>query len=153
MKRLVKVLPAAGEDEVRVPASCLPALVAAEGEKAELRVSSAGLVVRPLVVKGDSRRQAAVLADEMEGLEEHVQEVLTTLPQPSDAALEHEIPYDVDTEVVTTLECVLQRDVAPAIRSLRDAASTTAEALQAHWERERAARQRSPVLPPPGKLQ
>jgi hypothetical protein len=153
MKRLVKVLPAAGEDEVRVPASCLPALVPAEGEKAELRVSSAGLVMRPLVVKGDSRVQAAMLADEMEGLEEHFGEVLTTLPEPSDAALEYEVPYDVDTEVVTTLECVLQRDLAPAIRSLRGAASAKAEELKAHWERERAARQRGPVVPPPGKPQ
>jgi hypothetical protein len=153
MRRLVKVLSAAGEDEVRVPASCLPTLVPAEGERAELRVSSAGLVMRPLVMKGDSQVQAAVLADEMEGLKEHFEEVLTTLPEPSDAALEYQIPYDVDTEVVTTLECVLHRDVAPAIRSLRDAASATPEDLRAHWERERAAREGQPGPEPPGESQ
>jgi hypothetical protein len=153
MKRLVKVLPADGEDEVRVPASCLPALVPAEGEKAEMRVSAAGLVLRPLAAKGDPQAQTAVLADEMEGVKEHIEETLTTLPEPVDAALEHEIPYDVDTEVVTTLECVLQRDVTPAIRSLRAAAEATPEDLRAHWERERAARARQPRLPLPGETE
>jgi hypothetical protein len=152
MKRLVKVLSADEEGEVRVPPSCVPVLVPAEGEVAELRVSPAGLVMRP-VVTGDSQRQAALLADEMEGLEERIEEVLTSLPEPSDAALEYEIPYDVDTEVVTTLECVLDRDVAPAIRSLRGAASVTPEDLRAHWEQERAARERQPGAAPPGKAQ
>jgi len=153
MKRLVKVVPADGEDEVRVPASCLPALVQGEGEKAELRVSAAGLTMRPLAAKGGSQARATALADEMEGVKEHMEEVLTTLPEPLDAALEHEIPYDVDTEVVTTLECVLQRDLTPAIRSLRAAAGVTPEDLRAHWERERAARERRPRLPLPGEIE
>ena len=151
MRRLVKVLPAAGENEVRVPASCLPALVQAAGEEAELRVSSAGLVMRPLRVKGDAQAQAAVLADELEGVKEHLEQVLTALPEPAESALEHAIPYDVDTEVVTTLECVLQRDVSPALRSLRDAARVTPEQLRAHWERERTLRERHPNQRPPGE--
>lgn len=92
-------------------------------------------------------------ADEMEGLEERIEEVLTSLPEPSDAALEYEIPYDVDTGVVTTLEYLLHRDVAPAIQSLRAAASVTPEDLRAHWEQERAAWERQPGATPPGKSQ
>jgi hypothetical protein len=150
MKRLVKVLSSAEEEEVKVPPSCVPMLVRTEGERAELRVSPAGLVVRP-VVTGGSQAQAAALADEMEGLKEHFEEVLTLLPEPSDAALEHKVPYDVDTEVVTTLECVLHEDVEPGIRSLLGAASVTPEDLRAHWERERAAREGRPGADPSGK--
>ncbi len=150
MKRLVKVLSSAEEEEVRVPPSCVPVLVAAEGGRVELRVSPAGLVMRP-VVTGGSQAQAAALADEMEGLKERFEEVLAELPDPVDAALEHKIPYDVDTEVVTTVECVLHQDVEPGIRSLLGAASVTPEELRAHWERERAARGGQPGSAPPGK--
>ncbi|MEA2602590.1 MAG: hypothetical protein QOF89_3582 [Acidobacteriota bacterium] len=152
MKRLVKVLSTLEEGEVWVPPSCLPVLVPAEGGVAELRVSAAGLALSR-VATGDPQAQAAALAAEMEGLKEHVEEVLTALPEPADAALEHEIPYDVDTEVVTTLECVLHRDLAPAIRSLRGAATVTPAELREHWERERAARAGQPDVAPPGTSQ
>lgn len=67
-----------------------------------------------------------------------LEEVLQGLPPPEDLndRLEHLKPFDVATEVLTTIECVLEGNVRPAIRVLERAAQVTDAELEAEF-RER----------------
>lgn len=49
------------------------------------------------------------------------------LPPPADLAdrQEHRKPYDVATEILATIECVLADDLGPAIQALQRAAKVT----------------------------
>jgi len=61
------------------------------------------------------------------------------LPEPPDLAdrQEHRKPFDVATEVLATIECVLDDDLWPAIRSLQAAAQATDEALEREFRKRR----------------
>lgn len=56
------------------------------------------------------------------------------LPPPSDLTdrQEHRKPFDVATEVLATIECVVDDNLSPAIRDLQHASQVTVEELE--WE-------------------
>ena len=60
-----------------------------------------------------------------------LEEVHAGLPPPADIADRQEgnKPYDVATDVLATIECVLEDDLRPAIESLQRSASATDEEL------------------------
>ncbi len=79
-------------------------------------------------------RAQAQLADEANALRaiaDRLSDVHAWLPPPPDLAdrQEHRKPYDVATDVLATIECVLEDNLRPAIESLEASAQVTDEAL------------------------
>jgi hypothetical protein len=64
------------------------------------------------------------------------------LPPPPDLAdrQEHRKPYDVTTDVLATIECVLADDLRPAIASLQRSAEVTDDELARDFQEREAAR-------------
>ena len=69
---------------------------------------------------GEVAYQLVALVDALEG-------ILRELPRPSDLADREEgrLPYDVATDVLATIECVLEDELRPAIASLERSAQVT----------------------------
>jgi hypothetical protein len=79
-------------------------------------------------------RARAVLTDAATELQEIVyrlEDVHEGLPRPADLAEREEgrLPYDVTTDLLATIECVLEDNLRPAIESLERSAATTDEEL------------------------
>lgn len=55
------------------------------------------------------------------------------LPDDLDERLEHEKPYDVPTDMLATIECVIEDSLKPALTSLEQSASTTDEKLAGEY--------------------
>ncbi len=67
-----------------------------------------------------------------------LEEVYAGLPPPADIEDRQEgrKPYDVPTDILATIECVLEDDLRPAIETLRRSAAATDERLaneHRHW--------------------
>ncbi len=77
---------------------------------------------------GEAVHQLLEVADALERIHEG-------LPPPADLneRQEHRKPFDVATEVLTTIECVLEDRVRPAIRELQRAAQITDAELAAEF--------------------
>jgi hypothetical protein len=85
------------------------------------------------VILGVAARSIASAADLLE-------RVHAGLPEPSDLADRQEgrKPYDQATDILATIECVLEDDLRPALEALqRSAAITDAELEQEYQERKR----------------
>lgn len=69
------------------------------------------------------------------GVADALAEVLEGLPPPEDLEdrQEHVKPFDVATEVLATIECVLEDRLRPAIRELQGAAQITDAELKADF--------------------
>ncbi len=80
-----------------------------------------------------AQAQEALVAavDQLLGIEDALERVYKGLPPPADLNDRHEYekPFDVATEVLATIECVLADNVRPAIRDLQRVAQVTAEEL------------------------
>lgn len=78
----------------------------------------------------------------------NVQELLTRqaarLPEPSEAMLAEEIPFDISAELLTTVQHVLASYIGPAVDKLRQLVAVTPEQLRREWQTAR-----SSVSPPP----
>lgn len=88
----------------------------------------------------EAQETLARAAGELIGLEDRLAKVLEELPEsPEREAMEEgKIPCDVATDLRGALECVISDNLRPAIRTLEDAASVTAERLEEEWrERQR----------------
>jgi hypothetical protein len=77
-------------------------------------------VAQAQAVLGDVAYQLLALVDALEG-------ILRDLPRPPDLADREEgrLPYDVTTDVLATIECVLEDAFRPAIASLQRTAQVT----------------------------
>jgi hypothetical protein len=69
---------------------------------------------------GEVAYRLLALVDALEG-------VLRDLPRPADVADREEgrLPYDVTTDLLATIECVLEDELRPAIASLQRSAQVT----------------------------
>jgi hypothetical protein len=82
---------------------------------------------------GEVAYQLLFLVDALEG-------ILRELPRPPDLADREEgrLPYNVATDVLATIECVLEDELRPAIVSLQRAAQITNAELERdflEWKR------------------
>jgi len=82
---------------------------------------------------GEVAYQLLALVDALEG-------ILRELPRPPDLADREEgrLPYNVATDVLATIECVLEDELRPAIASLQRSAQVTAAELERdflEWKR------------------
>lgn len=61
------------------------------------------------------------------------------LPEPPDIIDRQEgrLPYDQATDILATIECVLEDSLQPALVALRRSAQVTDAELAAHWRDER----------------
>lgn len=109
----------------------------AKGARVELRTTRARMLIAPEAGASDMLSQVVGTADELEAIQGRLRRVADEAPEPPDAMLEHEMPYDVYTELLTTLECVAEDDLGSAIGKLRAAAASTPEQLRRVWEEGR----------------
>src|ERR1700692_1942305 len=81
------------------------------------RMSSGVSVAQAQAALGEVAYQLLALVDSLEG-------ILRDLPRPPDLADREEgrLPYDVATDVLATIECVLEDELRPAIASLQRSA-------------------------------
>ncbi len=65
-----------------------------------------------------------------------LEEVYAGLPPPADIEDRQEgrKPYDVPTDILATIECVLEDDLRPAIETLRRSAITTDPKLEREYQ-------------------
>jgi hypothetical protein len=106
----------------------------AERARVELRTARARMVIAPEVPEEDVLSQVLGTADELEAIQGRLRRLADEVPEPPDEMLEHETPYDLHAELLTTLECVAEDDLGGAIGKLRTAAAATPEQLRRYWE-------------------
>lgn len=135
-KPVTVVLKEGGPDD---PQWTLSVSGTAKGARLELRTSRARLVIAPEITESDMLSQALVTANELTAIQRRIRRMADEVPEPPDGMLEHEIPYDLRTELLTTLECVAEDNLEGAIEKLRAAASATPEQLRRIWEEGREA--------------
>lgn len=114
----------------------------AEGARVELRTSRVRLVIAPEtleMVAPDLLSRVVGTANELETVQSRLRRMADEVPEPPDGMLEHEMPYDLHAELLTTLECVAEDDLDGAIEKLRAAAAATPEQLRRLWEEAREA--------------
>ena len=114
----------------------------AEGARLEMRTSRVRLVIAPETLDmaaPDLLSRVAGTADELESVQSRLRRMADEVPEPPDGMLEHEMPYDLHAELLTTLECVAEDDLDGAIEKLRAAAAATPEELRRLWEEAREA--------------
>lgn len=109
----------------------------AERARVELRTARARMVIAPEVPEEDVLSQVMWTADELEAIQGRLRRLADEVPEPPDEMLEHETPYDLHAELLTTLECVAEDDLGGAIGKLRTAAAATPEQLRRLWEEDR----------------
>jgi len=86
----------------------------------------------------EAQEALAALAVELGGIESRLVAILEGLP-PSpqeDAMYEHEMPYDVTTEILAVIECLLDDEIRPARAELVEVAAVTDEQLLDRWREE-----------------
>jgi hypothetical protein len=92
---------------------------------------------------GMAQAVLSVAANDLFEIVERLEEILDRLPPPADLAdrQEHRKPYDVATDILATIECVLADDLRPAATNLqRSARVTDAELKRDFKERKRQRR-------------
>ncbi|MEA2563221.1 MAG: hypothetical protein QOH06_4725 [Acidobacteriota bacterium] len=109
----------------------------AEQARVELRTARARMVIAPETLEPDVLAQVLGTADELEAIQGRLRRLANEVPEPPDEMLDHEMPYDLHTELLTTLECVAEDDLGAAIGKLRTAAAATPEQLRRLWEEDR----------------
>lgn len=74
------------------------------------------------------------------GVADALEMVYKGLPPPADLndRQEHRKPFDVATDVLATIECVLEDNVRPAIRDLQRAAQVTDAGLEMEFYERRS---------------
>jgi hypothetical protein len=95
-------------------------------------------VARAQAALGDAACQVLAVVDRLE-------DIHAGLPPPPDVddRQEHRKPYDVATDILATIECVLADSLRPAIASLQRSAQVTDAELE-HEYREWLKRERRP---------
>lgn len=75
----------------------------------------------------------------MVSIREQLSGLTARLPQPPDAMLEQEIPFDVPAELLTTVQHIVAVYLAPAEEKLRRLIALTPEQLHQEWRAARNA--------------
>src|ERR1700681_1054809 len=98
-------------------------------------MSDAWTVAKAQAAIGEVACQLLAAVDALEA-------VYRCLPRPPDLAdrQEHRKPYDVATDVLATIECVLAYDLKPAIASLQRSAQMTDAELELDFRRRQEGR-------------
>ena len=135
MPRKRVILRSAPEDQVHVPAELLAAMRVADGGAVSAQASPGRLVLTAPREIGEVQSELGRVARELQGLRDRLADMAGELPEPAEAVLRAEVPPDVETDVLGTLEVVLNDDLDPALRKLRAAASVTPEELRDEWRR------------------
>lgn len=136
------VLKEGGPDE---PEWTLSVRGTAEGARLELVTSRVRLVISSGMAETSETSETDVLgqalgaAKELAAVQARIRRMANQVPEPPDEMLEHQMPYDLHAELLTTLECVAEDDLEGAIEKLRAAAATTPEQLRRLWEEGREA--------------
>jgi hypothetical protein len=97
-------------------------------------MSNAWTGARAQAALGEVVYQLLAVADALEA-------AYRSLPRPPDLADREEgrLPYNVATEILATIECVLEDDLRPAIQTLQRAAQITDAELEREfraWKRQ-----------------
>jgi hypothetical protein len=71
--------------------------------------------------------------DRLISVREQLGGLAARMPEPSAAMLENEAPYDLPTEIATTVQHVLHACIDPAVEKLRHLLAVTPEQLQQQW--------------------
>ena len=84
---------------------------------------------------GMAQAVLSVAANDLFEIVERLEEVLDRLPPPADLAdrQEHRKPYDVATDILATIECVLADDLRPAAEALQRSAEVTDAKLRRQY--------------------
>ena len=135
MPRKRVILRSAPEDQVHVPAELLAAMRVADGGTVSAQVSPGRLVLTAPREIGEVQSELGRVARELQGLRDRLADMAGELPEPAEAVLRAEVPPDVESDVLGTLEVVLNDDIDPALRKLRAAAAVTPEQLRDDWRR------------------
>lgn len=122
----------------------------AKGARLELRTSRVRLVIAPEVTVSDMLSQVEGTANELTAIQRRIRRMADEAPEPPDEMLEHEMPYDLHTELLTTLECVAEDELGGAIEKLRAAAAATPEQLRRLWEEGRETETEPSIAVTPG---
>jgi hypothetical protein len=93
----------------------------------------------------DVRGALAVPIAEIEQVRAHLTGLAAWLPEPPEAMLQEEIPFDFNSELLTTVQHVLAAHIDPALDQLRRSSRVTPEQLFADWQ----AGHKKPIDPPP----
>jgi hypothetical protein len=107
----------------------------ADRARVELRTSRVRMVIARETADSDVMSQVLGSADDLEEIQGRLRRLADEVPEPTEAMLLQEMPYDVHTELLTTLECVAEDNLEEAIEKLRAAAAVTPDQLREHWER------------------
>lgn len=107
----------------------------ADRARVELRTDRVRMTVMPETSGTGLLDQVLGTADQLEEIQRRLRRLADEVPDPSDDMLEHRVPYDVETAILTTLECVAEDDLGAAIEKLRVAVAATPAELREEWER------------------
>jgi hypothetical protein len=108
-------------------------------------VVQGGEFVQPRRIPLDIRGALAVPIAEMEQVRARLTDLAAWLPEPPEAMLQEEIPFDYNSELLTTVQHVLAAHIDPALDQLRRSSRVTPEQLFADWQAGR----KNDVPPPP----
>ena len=90
----------------------------------------------------EAQAQAALaeIALELVAITDRLQQIHDRLPvsRNREAMLEHRVPYDIATELVGSIECVVADQLRPAMESLEAASRVTAEELREQHREQQA---------------
>jgi len=82
----------------------------------------------------------AAMTLDLLALEDRCREILASLPRSpnEDAMIEGRIAWDLPTELLTTIECVLEDQLRPAVESLERVSRVSEEELRREFRPERS---------------
>jgi hypothetical protein len=87
----------------------------------------------------EAQAALAAIALDLLGVEDRCREILASLPRSpeEDAMIEGRIAWDLPTELLTTIECVLEDQLRLAVEALERAARVSEEELRTEFRPER----------------
>jgi hypothetical protein len=97
-------------------------------------VVQGGELVQPQRFPADVRGALAVPIAEIEQVRSRLTGLAAWLPEPPEAMLQEEIPFDFNSELLTTVQHVLASYIEPALDELRRSSRVTPEQLFADWQ-------------------
>lgn len=101
--------------------------------------------IQPPRCPADVRKSLLTPIEELQRIRDRLSGLASWLPEPPEAMLEEEIPFDVSSELLTTVQHVLVSYMDPALERLRRLTTVTAEELGREWQAGR----KKPTDPPP----
>jgi hypothetical protein len=98
----------------------------------------------------DIRTGMSVLLRKLQSARKGLADLAQGLPEPADAMLEEEVPFDVSAEMLTTVQHVLAAYIDPAMDKLSHLTGVTEEQLFEEWQ-SRKPSPPAPLAAPPSR--